>query len=217
MGEVAAESERAAEGVDPDLLLVNRSLESPLHFRTLVERHEAKMRRYVVRRSGLPGELVDDILQDAFLRAYVGLSLFDKKLKFENWLYRIVRNALIDSYRRNKWHRLETPFEPNEEIPGVHLSSLWSGVDTGALLEDRERIRQALEALYELDEPYREAAILRFLEDKDYSEISDILMKPTGTVGSLVNRARKLIVQRLAEGAPSEPFERSPRLQKERP
>lgn len=185
----------------PDHVLVSRSIESPRFFRELVERHEAKMRRYVVRHSGLPVELVDDVLQDAFLRAYVGLASFDRTLKFENWLYRIVRNVLVDSFRKNKQHRRETPIEEMIETPGVHLCALCSGADTGSVLEHRERLGQALEALYDLDEPYREVAVLRFLEDKEYAEISDILMKPVGTIGSLVNRARKLIVNRLSESA----------------
>jgi len=41
-----------------------------------------------------------------------------------------------------------------------------------------------------LDEPYREVLVLRFLEEKDYQEISDILKKPIGTVGTLISRAK---------------------------
>ena len=64
---------------------------------------------------------------------------------------------------------------------------------------ERERIR---EAIGRLDEKYREAIVLRYLEDKSYEEISDILRKPLGSVSSLITRAKRILAKEVEQHAP---------------
>lgn len=71
------------------------------------------------------------------------------------------------------------------------LNILASEEDIAKSMEKRHDAAEVRDVLDELDEKYREALVLKFLEEKDYKEISDILEKPMGTVATLINRAKK--------------------------
>jgi len=70
-------------------------------------------------------------------------------------------------------------------------NNLASSLDTKAAVEGESLKKSIQSVLEQMDIKYREVLILKFLEEKDYEEISDILQKPLGTVGTLINRAKK--------------------------
>lgn len=170
-----------------DLELVERSLENPDEYAHLVERYQAPLMRYIRRITNVTRPEAEDILQLVFLKAYENLNAFDKKLKFSSWIYRIAHNEVVSAWRRNGKNKEEVQLE-DVEAKGLIKSALnlSEQIDTKILAQ---QVRKILNAI---PEKYRTVLILRFIEDKDYAEISDILRKPGGTVAALLNRAKKI-------------------------
>jgi RNA polymerase sigma-70 factor (ECF subfamily) len=166
--------------------LVAMALENQDYFAYIVERYEKKLLAYVIRISGLSREDAEDVLQDAFVKIYVNLNSFDDKLKFSSWVYRITHNEVINNYRKKK-ARPEKAMDLDDEFLGNLASDMRTDghVDIQYLKENVGKVMERMEP------KYREVLVLRFWEDKDYSEISDILKKPMGTVATLLSRAKR--------------------------
>lgn len=167
-----------------DEALVDKTLVDADYYGCLVNRYTEALRRYVVR-LGSNASDADDILQEVFLNVYLHLNDFDRKLKFSSWIYRIAHNQTVDIFRHiNARPTAElTDLEPWQEMvrdsnPGVKLDQ--------EILKNKTKI-----ILEQLSPNYREILILKFFAEKDYSEMSDILKKPMGTIATLVNRAKK--------------------------
>jgi RNA polymerase sigma-70 factor (ECF subfamily) len=175
-----------------DEALVGLVLANPDYYACLVNRYTEGLRRYVLRLGCRPSD-VDDVLQEVFLNVYLHLNDFDKKLKFSSWLYRITHNQTISFFRKvNVRPTVElTDLEPWQELV---LSSCPSAQLDKTILTARTKA-----VLDQLDPRYREILVLKYFEEKDYNEMSDILKKPMGTIATLVNRAKKQFIK-LAEG-----------------
>jgi len=167
--------------------LVAKTLENPEIYALLVERYEKKLLRYIMRILSGTKEDAEDILQDVFLSAYKNLNDFDQDLKFSSWIYRIAHNKVISHFRKVTARPKTMTYEGDSQL----LNILASEEDIAKSLEKRHDAAEVRDVLDELDEKYREALVLKFLEEKDYKEISDILEKPMGTVATLINRAKK--------------------------
>ena len=167
--------------------LVARTLENPEIYALLVERYEKKLLRYIMRILSGTKEDAEDILQDVFLSAYKNLNDFDQELKFSSWIYRIAHNKVISHFRKVTARPKTMTYEGDSQL----LNILASEEDIAKSLEKRHDAGEVRNILDELDEKYREVLFLKFLEEKDYKEISDILEKPMGTVATLINRAKK--------------------------
>lgn len=167
--------------------LVARTLENPEIYALLVERYEKKLLRYIMRILSGTKEDAEDILQDVFLSAYKNLNDFDQDLKFSSWIYRIAHNKVISHFRKVTARPKTMTYEGDSQL----LNILASEEDIAKSMEKRHDAAEVRDVLDELDEKYREALVLKFLEEKDYKEISDILEKPMGTVATLINRAKK--------------------------
>jgi len=115
---------------------------------------------------------------------FLKLNSFDTRLKFSSWAYRIVHNQTISEFRKKKVRPVQY-FEENDLVRLVDSIATDDSFDK-KLLKDEIKV-----ILSQMDKKYREVLVLKFLEEKDYNEISDILKKPVGTVGTLVNRAKK--------------------------
>lgn len=163
--------------------LVALAVSNPDFFACLVKKYEPSLRRYSRRLIGQRDD-EDDLLQDVFLKCYLNLNDFDQNLKFSSWLYRITHNHLVD-YLKNK-SRLEFTGEEAEKF----LQKIDGGEDSSSLAKQNEASHLVDKILEKLDDKSREILILRFLEDKSYEEISDILKAPLGTVAARLNRAK---------------------------
>ena len=172
-----------------DTELVSLTLQDPDYFTPLVERYEGKLLRYIKRFSGLGKECAEDVLQEVFLKTYRNLNDFDGELKFSSWIYRITHNETV-SYLR-KYRSKQTINIENDDPEMINLLDVLESeinvIDEARKIEIKEKVRKVLS---ELPAKYREVLVLRFLEELDYSEISDVLRKPTGTVATLLNRAK---------------------------
>ena len=178
-------SENMTDKSDEELVAL--TLENQSFFLYLIKRYEEKLLRYIIRISGVDHDGAEDILQDVFIKVYRNLYGFDRDLKFSSWIYRIAHNQVISDYRKKQ----ARPQTDSLDIDDDRVGRLASDLDIsrevdGALL--RQRIEKILNAM---DMKYREALVLKFLEDKNYQAISDILEKPIGTVATLINRGKQ--------------------------
>lgn len=167
--------------------LVALALKNQDFFSCLVERYESKLMRYIRRISAATQEDAEDLLQEIFVKVYRNLNDFDPDLKFSSWIYRIAHNQVISSWRKTKSRPQVVKFEADEDF----LKFIASDVDLARDTERKFTGEQVRKTINDLDEKYKEVLVLKFLEGKDYQEISDILEKPLGTVATLINRAKK--------------------------
>lgn len=169
---------------------VERAKTNPDFFEPIVNRYWRRLFLFVKRTSFFSDEDTGDILQETFLKIYKSLNNFDSTLSFSTWAYHICRNTIIDTIRR-KQARPKTVYI--DETDAVNLFR--DATDTIRHIESKERYEKITSIIQSLPEKYREVLVLRFLEEKNYEEIMDIVEKPKGTVASLVNRGRKLLME----------------------
>lgn len=175
--------------------LVALTLKDESVYAVLVERYEEKLTRYILRISGGSKEDVEDTLQDVFISAYKNLNDFDRDLKFSSWIYRIAHNKVISHFRKVTARPKTVTYEGDTQL----LNFLASDQDIAKDLERKHAAQDVKAILEELDDRYKEVLVLKFLEEKDYKEISDILEKPMGTVATLINRAKKQFKEKSLE------------------
>lgn len=171
--------------------LVEKSLEDMDHFVCLYDRYEKKLIRYILRISSFPLAEAEEVLQEAFVKAWQNLNEFDKGLKFSSWIYRIVHNTVITEWKKTQSKGKDKKQKINNELFQNLPSSLNIEDELNKKLNG-ENIRNILQLL---PQKYSEVIILKFLEEKDYKEISDILKKPSGTIATLISRAKKAFIQ----------------------
>lgn len=172
-----------------DVELVKLALKDQEEFAQLMERYEEKLLRYIRRFAGLSQECAEDVLQEAFLKIYRNLNDFDTSLKFSSWAYRIVHNETINYIRKHNDKKTVGLETDDPDIVSL-IDILESDTDVSGDVAKKELSEKVRHVLATLPAHYREILVLRFLEDMDYSEISDILKKPMGTVATLLNRAK---------------------------
>ncbi|HNY04340.1 MAG TPA: sigma-70 family RNA polymerase sigma factor [Candidatus Woesebacteria bacterium] len=169
-----------------DKQLVALSLEDSQYFYCLMKRYEDKLSAYVHRFLFLSPDDVDDIVENSFIKAYEHLNDCDCDLKFSTWLYRIVHNEAINFFKKSRASFQVSLPEDNENFVNWLVADTDIEKETIALHQGQE-IKKILN---QLKPEYKDVLVLKFFEDKDYQEISDILQKPMGTVATLISRAK---------------------------
>lgn len=175
-----------------DAELIEFSKNDPEVFGHIVTRYQKKLFRFVKRTSYFKDEDIEDILQEVFIKIYINLNGYDKSMKFSSWIYRITRNQTIDQIRKNSKNSQVLSLDKNDL--GKIIKSTSCPVKD---FERKESLEKARLTIGELPEKYREVLVLRFLEEKDYEEIMDILKKPKGTIATLIKRGRRKLENQL--------------------
>ena len=175
------------EIIKTDQELVIATLENRHAFSEIVHRYEAPIRRYVKRLGCKEDSDADDILQDIFIKVFLNLNDYDPGLKFSSWLYRIAHNETVSSFRKKSSRPNVLGTIDTEEF-FEHLADEADSVELANKRYDATIIQKALSSI---TEKYKEVLVLRFLEEKSYTEISDILKIPEGTVATLISRGKK--------------------------
>jgi RNA polymerase sigma-70 factor (ECF subfamily) len=178
----------------PDIELVRLAKANPDYFAIIMIRYKDALTRYIKRIAYFNNEDIEDILQEIFIKVYKNLNDYDETMKFSSWIYRITHNHVIDQFRKSSSKLSTTSIEDNELI---HF--LKSSVNIEKDIEQKECIAKVRALIEEMPLKYREILVLRFLEEKDYEEIMDILRKPKGTVATLINRGKKILKEKLDE------------------
>lgn len=173
--------------------IVKLVLQEPDFFGCLIDRYEKRLFRYIKRVALLGKEDVEDVLQNVFLKVYSNLNDFDTSLSFSSWIYRIAHNESISLLRKNK----NAPVIINGEEDDNFFDNIASDMDVREDLENADTSRAIRDTLQTMDQKYREILILRYLEQKDYNEISDILKISSGTVATHIHRAKTVLKKKL--------------------
>ncbi|MFZ2025069.1 MAG: RNA polymerase sigma factor [Microgenomates group bacterium] len=150
-------------------------------FSEVVQRYQNKLLRYAVQLVH-DEQKASDVVQDAFIKAYINLYGFDRKKKFSSWIYRIVHNEAMNSIK--KYHK---------ETPLLEEMDLKSDENIENAYTKKELIEHTQSCLGDMPVLYSEPLALYYLDEKSYEEISDILRIPMGTVATRIGRAKKLM------------------------
>jgi len=166
-------------------------------FELLVEKYQRKLARLLSRLIRDPGE-VEDVAQEAFIKAYRALPSFRGDSAFYTWLYRIGINT-AKNYLAASGRRAPTTTEVDaEDAEGYAEGELLRDINTPeSLLLSKEIAGTVNAAIESLPEELRSAIQLRELEGMSYEEIAKLMDCPIGTVRSRIFRAREAIAERL--------------------
>lgn len=180
-----------------DELLVQQYLKTRSRdvFEELVRRYERELYTYLRRFIG-DAQAAEDVFQATFLSVHLRMDQFEPGRRFRPWLYAIASNKAIDYMRRNKRHQIGSlnapaPSSDRDETLMHKLASQAPQPESQAIARETEgRVR---EALLQLNEPTQQLIQLAFYQGMKYSDISETLQIPVGTVKSRVFTAiRKL-------------------------
>ncbi len=178
-----------------DTEIVKLCLKNDEAFEVLVERYEKKLLRYVMRISSFDFAMAEDVTQDVFVNVYRNLNGYDDEFSFSSWIYRIAHNVTV-SYARKMKVRPQVVSVDNES-GAEYIDLLPDGVDMAQDLDRKVLQKKVRGALMELPAKYRDVLVLRFLEGKSYSEISDILKRSVNSVSVLINRGKAKLKDKL--------------------
>lgn len=156
----------------------------------IVENYQNKLLKYILRITDIDLEEAENLLQEVFIKAYKNINDYDEKYNFSSWIYKIAHNITIDFYRKNK-DKLLISLETKDNDYKNLIDILESPENIEKKYKTKELILKIRDILSKLDFKYREVLILKFIDWKNYDEISDIIKSPTWTVATLINRAKK--------------------------
>jgi len=173
--------------------VAKRSSRERFLFSIIVTRYQEKLSRYIRRLGVFQKEEIEDILQDVFIKVYKNLQEFDASLSFSSWVYRITHNETMTFFRKKSLRPYGHYVEDSEKV----FSSLGSEINIEKELDTKINSEKLAAILPKISKKYRDAIILRYFEEKTYQEISDILRIPTGSVATLIHRAKKALQKKL--------------------
>ncbi len=192
----AADGDSGTVAADSDLMLVERTVAGDQKaFELLVVKYQRRIQR-LIGRMVRDVDLVEDIAQETFIRAYKALHQFRGDAQFYTWLYRIAVNTAKKSLMELKRDlTVSESFFKSDDDDETKTSRIEPTAD-----ETPESVYAAKEiaamvnfALSELPEDLRQAVTLREIEGLSYEEISAAMNCPIGTVRSRIFRAREAI------------------------
>lgn len=156
----------------------------------LITEHIPRLRRYA---RALTGERsrADDLVQDTLERAWTRFHLWQRGSNLRAWLFTVMHNVFINQHHKTKAHRTEAldNAAPELTVPDNAQQSL--------------QLRDLHNALEQLSLEYREVMLLVGLEQMSYTEVSEILKIPLGTVMSRLARGREQLRALLSGEAPA--------------
>jgi RNA polymerase sigma-70 factor (ECF subfamily) len=187
----ASDLKNCSELSDSDLIKVIHT-QNKEAYRELFARYQKKLFTYIFHLVGNRDE-TEDILQNVFSKTFKNIEHFDTSRKFSSWIYRIAHNEAVNYLKRRSkrytvsWDDVSTSKDKldtatNEELP-----------------EDKfghQEIKAEIDgALNLLPKKYQQVLKLRYFQEYSYDTISGILNKPVNTVGTLINRAKKKLLE----------------------
>lgn len=191
----------------PDNLLINSALHGDqAAYALLVQRYREGLTLYVNEFVGNlknAEEIIElaeepqDIVQEAFHKAFQALETYSPQYRFSTWLFNIARNIAID-YARKRKITIGASLTPDN----IHtLANIGSGIRNSP--EDKlissQEYRTLIEMINSLEPKYREPAILRFIKEYEYNEIAQELNLGLNTVKTRLKRAKEMLMKMLSK------------------
>jgi RNA polymerase sigma-70 factor (ECF subfamily) len=178
-----------AEIIDDELLVEQFSRGDESAFERIVEQYSAEVAALANRLLGWPGD-VEDVTQEIFLAAFLGLKKFRCECSLKSWLFTITINKCRSYRHRRKLQQLPQTGS-QERLPTATY-------ETGVLSMDAEDFNRIRGAVAGLPAKYREPVVLRYLQELGTDEISRILGISKNTLHVRLSRARKRLETDLA-------------------
>ena len=145
----------------------------------------------------------EDLVQETYLKAYRAFGTFQEGTNLKSWLYKILTNTFINSYRAKRRRPAETELDDVEDLYLYRRLGGLAGASAGRSAEEDvlERITddEVKEAIESLPEAFRIAVLLADVEGFSYKEIAEIMDVPIGTVMSRLHRGRRALQKALGE------------------
>ncbi len=191
--------ENASESSREDDLLVERAIGGDdKAYTELVEKYQRALYFHILKMVK-DKEQVNDLVQEAFMKAFDNLNRYSTDYAFSTWLYRIATNNTIDYLRKKKLQTLsiDEPVKTRDGEMQLQIEDESAGTDRDIIRKQRQEMVQ--KAIDDLPKKYRRVIKLRHMEEKSYQEISDVLDLPLGTVKAHIFRAREMLYKALKE------------------
>ena len=145
----------------------------------------------------------EDLLQETMVKAYAGFRSFREGTNLKAWLYRILTNTYINTYRKKQREPYQGTIDELEDwqLGGAESTTASSSRSAEAEAIDRMPDSTVKAALQSIPEDFRLAVYLADVEGFSYQEIADIMKTPIGTVMSRLHRGRRLLRDLLSDYA----------------
>ncbi len=158
-------------------------------FGTLVETYQDRVYNLALRMCGNPDDAFD-LSQEAFFRAWRGLSGFQGEAAFSTWLFRLTANVCLDWLRAKKRRPTVSLTAVDDDGEEVQMEIADPGKSPEEILEAAEDRAALAKAMNQLPVEYRQILTMRAINDMSYTEIAEALQLREGTVKSRLSRAR---------------------------
>jgi len=180
--------------------LTTEEIQKQKDFEDEIIPHLDAMYNFALRLTSDPND-AEDLVQDTIVKAFRFFSSYEKGTNAKAWLFRILKNSYINSYRKNSKKPSQVDYD---EVATFYETIRAERTDTSDL-EDR-MFRDLIDddisnALDELPEDFRTVVLLCDIEDFTYEEIANMLDVPIGTIRSRLHRGRNLLKSQLMEYA----------------
>ena len=191
--------QRKADSRAEDARLIHAALRGSDHaYKQLMRKYHDAIFSFVYRMIH-DREQVEDLTQEAFIKAFGSLRSFNEEYAFSTWLYKIATNNCIDYIRKRKLQTfsIDKPIESKDSDFAFELSDDTYEADRGMISDERTVLLNR--AIDTLPEKYRKVIHLRHVEERSYEEIAEELDLPIGTVKAHIFRARELLYKQLRD------------------
>ena len=184
---------------DADNLLIERALSGDQRaYADILEKYRGPVYGLILRMVKNKEE-AEDLVQEAFIKAFNSLSSFNAQYAFTTWLYKIAINNCIDHFRKKKLQlsSLDKPVPSKDGEIKREFADKTSAADKELLNSEKRKIIQI--AIDSLPEKYRWSIELRHHDERSYEEIAQIMHIPLGTVKARIFRAREMLKLKLKD------------------
>lgn len=167
-------------------------------YQKLTEKYRRPLQFHVARMVK-ESEQVEDLVQEALVKAFKNLESYNSNYAFSTWLYRITTNHTIDYLRKKKLQTtsIDKPIKTRDGELSIELPD--DNAETDRAIIRRQRKKIITNAIENLPDKYRQVIEMRHIEELSYQEISDQLDLPLGTVKAHIFRAREMLYKALKD------------------
>lgn len=188
-----AGKENRSASKNEDILLIENALkgDQPSYDRLMKKYY--RLIQNLIYRMIFNKDDVEDLTQEAFIKAFNSLDKFDKEYAFSTWLFKIATNNCIDYLRKKKLTTFSIDKEIYHEDEDLRFEIPDENYIPDKNMIEKQKEKVIEQAIDSLPEKYKQVIILRHKMDKEYEEIAAELKIPLGTVKAHLFRARELL------------------------
>lgn len=194
---VSLRENASPSSMEDDDFVLNAMKGDQKAYKMLMDKYQKPLYFHVLKMVKDP-EQVEDLVQEAFMKAFNNIQSYNTNYAFSTWLYRITTNHTIDYLRKRKLKTtsIHNPIRTKDGEIEIEISS---ENETDRLIIRKERKAIIHEAIRNLPKKYRQVIEMRHLDEMSYDEIAEELDLPLGTVKAHIFRAREMLYKALKD------------------